>query len=33
VRSGMAWAALTAHGFEVANNDGSWWAWARTQPA
>ncbi|MDP2307625.1 MAG: rhodanese-like domain-containing protein [Pseudomonadota bacterium] len=33
VRSGMAWAALTAHGYTVANNDGSWWAWARTQPA
>lgn len=33
VRSGMAWAALTAHGYSVANNDGSWWAWARTQPA
>ncbi|MDP2313956.1 MAG: rhodanese-like domain-containing protein [Pseudomonadota bacterium] len=32
VRSGMAWAALTAHGYTVANNDGSWWAWARTQP-
>ncbi|MDO9280634.1 MAG: rhodanese-like domain-containing protein [Pseudomonadota bacterium] len=33
VRSGMAWAALTSHGYTVANNDGSWWAWARTQPA
>lgn len=32
VRSGMAWAALTSYGYTVANNDGSWWAWARTQP-
>lgn len=33
VRSSMAWAALTSHGFlAVTNDDGSWWAWARTQP-
>ncbi len=33
VRSGMAWAALTAHGFTaVSNDDASWWAWARAVP-
>jgi thiosulfate/3-mercaptopyruvate sulfurtransferase len=33
VRSSMAWAALTAHGFvSVTNDDGSWWAWSRAQP-
>lgn len=30
VRSGMAWAALVAHGYSrVTNDDGSWWEWAR----
>jgi thiosulfate/3-mercaptopyruvate sulfurtransferase len=33
VRSGMAWATLTALGYShVANYDGSWWEWARTVP-
>lgn len=33
VRSAMAWAALTAHGFtRVRNDDGSWWEWAREVP-
>lgn len=33
VRSAMAWAALTAHGYSrVTNDDGSWWEWARAMP-
>jgi len=33
VRSGLAWAWLTDHGYDVANYDGSWWEWARVMPA
>ncbi|MDP2316387.1 MAG: rhodanese-like domain-containing protein [Pseudomonadota bacterium] len=33
VRSGLAWAWLTDHGYDVANYDGSWWEWARETPA
>jgi thiosulfate/3-mercaptopyruvate sulfurtransferase len=33
VRSSMAWAALTRHGYvSVTNDDGSWWEWAREIP-
>ena len=33
VRSSMAWAALTRHGYvSVTNDDGSWWEWAREVP-